>query len=189
MYIIRINNFSLFILSRIADVKDAVFPPSIKAMLSELLFTSWYSYDEQRQALKQAVGLETPDSFWSKISAFTSAIAPRDKVYVISAIVPFFGSGSEAKEKIELLPNVIESVNNLLIKKNETEGLMMMDEIQLLSSEFAICDYLLGKFSAVAASDRLLRYINQINLKDLLPILKKRKQVWTPQKEESEFND
>ena len=154
------------------EVKNSVFPPSIKAMLASLLLTSWQNNDEQKKALRRALSLDTPDDyFWLPISTATAQISPRDKVYLIASLVPYFGVDDE---KILLVPNLLSSLLKILNEKSE----LSVADKQLVATEFIICDYLGGTQEPTNLVDRLLRYVQQVSERDLNSILKSRKEVW-----------
>ena len=90
------------------DVKEVVFPTSIKAMLAIYLLESWNNSEKEKEALRMAVGLDTPDkTFWKPLGEATLSITPRDKINFLARTIAFIGSDDLNEDLLNDLPSFL----------------------------------------------------------------------------------
>ena len=125
-------------------------------MLASLLVEGWTNTDEQKVALKSAVGLLPADDFWGRLGNSTSKLSPRDKIYFLARMISYIGSQNQVSGLIQAIPETLSEIQEYILMRNpdlaEADG-------QLLAAEFIVCDYLLAGQSPDKIKSRILSYI------------------------------
>ena len=153
-------------------VKEMIIPAPVKAMLANFLYPKWTNTPEQRDALRQGLGLSSPpDAFWNSVGKSTSAMSPRQKVIFLSNIIPFFGSASSSSssssssDKLAAYPGLLIEVIESIQKRLPTEAI---GAVQDFASDFLVTDFLASsKGGAADGADRVKRYLTQLSNDDL----------------------
>ena len=144
-------------------VKEMIIPAPVKAMLANFLFPKWTNTPEQREALKQGLGLSPPDEFWNSVSKSTSSMSPRQKVIFLSSIIPFFGSSSSS-DKLAAYPGLLIEVVESIQQRLPAEAI---GAIQDFASDFLITDFLASPKGTADGADRTKRFLQQVSNDDL----------------------
>ena len=145
-------------------VKEMIIPAPVKAMLANFLYPKWTNIPEQRDALKQGLGLSSPpDDFWKEVGKSTSSMSPRQKVIFLSNIIPFFGSASSS-DKLAAYPGLLIEIIESIQLRLPTEAVGL---VQDFASDFLVTDFLASSKGAVDGADRVKRYLEQLSTDDL----------------------
>ena len=137
-------------------MKEVVFPTSIKAMLASFLVDTWKNSDVELEALRMAVGLNSPDEFWKPLGAATVKLSPRDKINLLAHIIAYIGSDNFVAEYLVELPAFLASIDRQLLSM--FEGMSEADT-QLVATEFIICEFLRTNQSVSVSKKRISMYI------------------------------
>ena len=163
----------------IPDIKEVVFPTSIKAMLAMYLVDSWKNTERELQALRMAVGLDTPDeAFWQPLGVATSAITPRDKINFLARTIAYIGSDDLNEDLVKDLPsflmNIVNEIELQLAAKKVNDA-----DCQLIATELIICEYLTSKRSSAATQKTILNFIKDKKFPNVATsLLEKLKARW-----------
>ena len=139
-------------------MKEMIIPAPVKAMMANFLYTKWSNSDEQKEALKQGLGLSPPNEFWAVVSKNTGSMSPRQKVIFLTNIVPFFGSSDKLPSYPDLLSETIDTIQKRL--PDEAIG-----SIQDFASDILITDFLSSQHPD--AAKRVIRYLQSLSDGDL----------------------
>ena len=140
-----------------------IIPAPVKAMLANFLYPKWTNIPEQREALKQGLGLAPPNDFWTSVSKSTSTMSPRQKVIFLSNIIPFFGS-PKSSDKLVSYPGLLIEIVESIQQRLPTEAL---GTVQDFASDFLITDFLASSKEPADGAGRVKKYLQQISDEDL----------------------
>eukprot|EP01041_Mallomonas_annulata_P010787 gene10787-22518_t len=174
------------------DVKEVVIPKPVKAMLASFILTEWSGSQAQKLALRRGVGLDPADDiFWNPVASATSALGPRDKIILLSDVLPLFKDQTAMDVESETGPYAAP-VPQLLLQlvaalQSVCTRLPALD-IELLATELLASDYVqpLMKASVTSApadasslaqstANRLINFVKGSNAQELTAILNDRK--------------
>lgn len=133
------------------DVKDAVIPAPIKALLANALLAKWENTPAQVDALRKGLGLDAADEYWIALSAQTALIPPRRKILLLAEMIPLFG----VDPRVQAVPDVIKAVLEVLrVKFPEA---VEEKALQAYTADLIVSDFLRGS----SPPERLTRYLAQ----------------------------
>lgn len=136
--------------------------------------------DLQVNNMKMGLGLRKPSAeFWAPVGKLTAAMAPEDKVNLLSYIVPRFGSGDTAQDKaLEAFVSGLKPTFAVIRSKCPA---MDESDVQLLGSELLASEVLKPGRST---REEFAVWLGALNEVDLEFILTKRKSFKTDAKED-----
>jgi hypothetical protein len=99
-----------------------------------------HEFASQIEALKQGLGLSTPDEvFWKPLGMLTAAMQPKDKVILLADLIPYFDGDANTMTKLMSLPSEVRAA--LSHVQSVCQG-MEAGDAQLVSVDLAVTDYL-----------------------------------------------
>jgi SAM-dependent methyltransferase len=136
--------------------------------------------EEQILALKQGLGLRTPSKeFWAPVGENTSSIPIEDKISLLAAIVPCFGSGNPAQE--EALQAFLSGMKpTYAVIRSKCPGLPESD-VQLLGTELLAAEVLKPGRST---REEFAAWLAAFTESELLDLVAERKSIRIEAKEE-----
>jgi len=136
--------------------------------------------DLQVNNMKMGLGLRKPSAeFWAPVGKLTAAMAPEDKVNLLSYIVPRFGSGDASQD--EALEAFVSGLKPTFAVIRSKCPAMDESDVQLLGSELLASEVLKPGRST---REEFAGWLGALNEVDLEFILTKRKSFKTDAKEE-----
>lgn len=136
------------------DVKDAVIPAPIKALLANALLAKWENTPAQVDALRKGLGLDAADEYWTALSSQTALIPPRKKILLLAEMIPLFG----VDPRVQAVPDVMKAVLEVLRAKFPEAA--EAKALQVYTAELIVSDFLRGS----SPPERLTKYLSQAPL-------------------------
>ena len=132
-------------------------------MLAIYLLESWNNSEKEKEALRMAVGLDTPDkTFWKPLGEATLSITPRDKINFLARTIAFIGSDDLNEDLLNDLPSFLVDIIALIKLQLSNQKLNEAD-FQLLGTELIICEYFTSKKNSSATQAKIRNFIRDKN--------------------------
>jgi len=138
------------------EVKNIVIPAPVKAMLAVFLLEAWENTSVQREALRMGLGIDKPDDYWAALSQSTNAMPPREKILLLSDIIPYVGSNPNVQQLPALLQDLIPRMKAKLPEAEESQ-------LQVFAADIAVTDFVI----AAQPAEKIIRYIDSLNTETL----------------------
>lgn len=149
-------------------VQDKVIPKPAKALLANLLVSTWTDCPTQVDALRKGLGLTPADAFWQEVGACTTTLKPNAKITFLGEVI----SQAGVNDKFAGLPAAMSgALAALRAKMPEEEDL---PRLQALVANLVVSDYLMANMDSEAAADRVTRYLNSLSTGQLSSLLRER---------------
>lgn len=127
--------------------------------------------EAQVKALRAGLGLDSPDEeFWKPLSACTSSMPPKEKILLLSELIPEFGRNL----KLGFVP---DAFNNILTTLRAKAPEIAESDIQIFAGDLIIHDFLHHNGEAVSDIARLMKYLSFIDSKALIDMINERVSV------------
>lgn len=139
----------------VAGVQDNVVPKPAKAQLANYLLPTWKNSEEQVQALRKGLGLDTADDFWRGVGGSTANLPPREKIVFLAETLSQVG----INDKLAGLPQTMASIVGALKQRIPEEE--QLKDIEIFTAKIAVSDYLMS--GEADAGDRIVRYIQSLS--------------------------
>jgi hypothetical protein len=138
-------------------------PKPAKAQLANYLLPTWKNSDEQVQALRKGLGLDSADDFWGAIGTSTTNLPPREKIVFLAEAISQVG----VNDKLVGLPAAMASIVGALKQRIPDEE--ELQNIEKFTAKVVVSDYLMS--GGPNAAERIMRYIGSLSdsaLKDMV---------------------
>jgi len=171
------------------DVPEMMIPKPVKAMLAAFIIHDWTGSSAQILSLKRGLGIETPDDmFWVPIASASAGLQPRDKVILLSDILPLYKDFSIEEAETDPIIIAVPKLLNQLVEQLATVcSELTPEEHQLIATDLIATDYvqpLLNKtinkkeersILAEQTGSRIIRYVQSTSSEMLITILNDRR--------------